>query len=74
MGAIILNGARIGEGSIVAAGALVSENKEFPPRSLIVGIPAKHAKDVTDEQTATLPAASARTSTCGAHRRSLQRR
>ena len=52
MGAIILNGAKIGEGSIVAAGALVSENREFPPRSLIVGIPAKHAKDVSDEQTA----------------------
>ena len=52
MGAIILNGARIGEGSIVAAGALISENKEFPPHSLIVGIPAKHAKEVTDEQTA----------------------
>ncbi len=52
MGAIILNGAKIGEGSIVAAGALVSENKEFPLRSLIVDIPAKHAKDVSDEQTA----------------------
>ena len=51
MGATILNGARIGEGSIVAAGALVPENKEFPPRSLIVGIPAKRAKDVSEEQT-----------------------
>ena len=52
MGATVLNGARIGEGSIVAAGALVPENKEFPPRSLIVGIPAKRAKDVSEEQTA----------------------
>ncbi len=51
MGATILNGARIGEGSIVAAGALVPENKEFPPRSLIVGIPAKRVKDVSDDQT-----------------------
>ena len=51
MGATILNGARIGEGSIVAAGALVPENKEFPPRSLIVGIPAKRVKDVSEEQT-----------------------
>lgn len=49
MGATILNSARIGEGSIVAAGALVAENKEFPPRSLIVGIPAKHARNVTEE-------------------------
>ncbi len=51
MGATILNGAKIGEGSIVAAGALVPENKEYPPRSLIVGIPAKAAKEVSDEQT-----------------------
>ena len=52
MGATILNGAKIGEGSIVAAGALVPENKEFPPHSLIVGVPAKRVKDVSDEQTA----------------------
>jgi carbonic anhydrase/acetyltransferase-like protein (isoleucine patch superfamily) len=51
MGAIILNGAKIGEGSIVAAGALVPENKEFPPHSLIVGIPARRVRDVTEEQT-----------------------
>ena len=51
MGATILNGARIGEGSIVAAGALVPEGKEFPAKSLIVGIPAKRAKDVSEEQT-----------------------
>jgi carbonic anhydrase/acetyltransferase-like protein (isoleucine patch superfamily) len=51
MGATILNGAKIGEGSIVAAGALVPEGKEYPPRSLIVGIPAKRAKDVSEEQT-----------------------
>jgi carbonic anhydrase/acetyltransferase-like protein (isoleucine patch superfamily) len=50
MGATILNGARIGEGSIVAAGAVVPENREFPPRSLIVGIPAKRAGEVTEEQ------------------------
>lgn len=52
MSATIMNGARIGEGSIVAAGALVPENKEFPPRSLIVGLPAKRVADVGEEQTA----------------------
>ena len=52
MGATILNGAKIGAGSIVAAGAVVPEGREFPPRSLIVGVPAKRAGDVTDEQTA----------------------
>lgn len=35
----------------MAAGALVPEGREYPPRSLIVGIPAKAVKDVTDEQT-----------------------
>ena len=52
MGATILNGAKIGDGSIVAAGAVVPEGREFPPRSLIVGIPAKRASDVTGEQAA----------------------
>ena len=51
MSAIILNGAKIGEGSIVAAGALVPEGREFPPRSLIVGSPAKWVREVTEEQT-----------------------
>lgn len=51
MSATILTGAKIGAGSIVAAGALVPEGKEFPPRSLIVGVPAKRVGEVTDEQT-----------------------
>jgi carbonic anhydrase/acetyltransferase-like protein (isoleucine patch superfamily) len=41
MGAIVLNGARIGNNSLVGAGALVTENKVFPDNSLIVGSPAK---------------------------------
>ncbi len=74
MGATILNGAKIGEGSIVAAGALVPENKEFPPRSLIVGVPAKRVKDVSDEQTADI-ARGVRTyvERAASHRQSLQR-
>ena len=50
MGATLLNGAKIGEGSIVAAGTLVPEGKEFPARSLIVGVPARRVRDVTEEQ------------------------
>ena len=49
MGATILNGAKIGESSIVAAGAVVPEGREFPPRSLIVGVPAKCLGEVTEE-------------------------
>ena len=41
MGAIVLNGARIGRHCLVGAGALVTENKSFPDGSLIVGSPAK---------------------------------
>lgn len=41
IGAILLNGARIGAGSIVAAGALVTERTEIPPRSVVMGAPAK---------------------------------
>jgi carbonic anhydrase/acetyltransferase-like protein (isoleucine patch superfamily) len=74
MGATILNGAKIGEGSIVAAGALVPENKEFPPLSLIVGIPAKRARDVSEEQTEDI-ARGVRTyvERAAAHRESLER-
>ena len=75
MGATILNGAKIGEGSVVAAGALVSEGKEFPPRSLIVGVPAKRVREVTEEQTKDI-ANGARTyvERAAAHREALERR
>ena len=44
MGATIMNGVVIGAGSIVGANALLTEKKEFPPHSLIVGAPAKAVK------------------------------
>ena len=73
MGATILNGAKIGDGSIVAAGAVVPEGREFPPRSLIVGVPAKRAGDVTDEQTAEIErGASHYVERAAAHRASLE--
>ncbi len=50
MGATVLNGARIGDDCIVGAGALVTEGKEFPPRSLILGVPAKVVRPLTDEE------------------------
>jgi len=52
MGAIILNGARIGKGCLVGAGSLVTERKEFPDGSMIMGSPAKVVRDVTPEQIA----------------------
>jgi carbonic anhydrase/acetyltransferase-like protein (isoleucine patch superfamily) len=41
MGAVLLNNVWVGEGSIVAAGALVVENTVVPPHSLYLGVPAK---------------------------------
>jgi len=74
MNATVLTGAKIGEGSIVAAGALVPKNKEFPPRSLIVGVPAKRVGEVREEQTKDI-ARGARfyVERAAAHRESLQR-
>jgi len=50
--AIVLNHAVIGEQSLVAAGAIVTERKSFPPRSLIMGAPAKVVRELTEEDLA----------------------
>ena len=50
MGAILLGGSKIGEETIIGAGAVVKENAVIPPRSLVVGIPARVVRQVTDEQ------------------------
>ena len=44
--ATVLTGAKIGRGSIIAAGALVLENQVIPPNSLVVGVPAKVIKTI----------------------------
>lgn len=54
MGAIVLNGAVIGNDCLVGAGALVTENKTFPDRSLIVGSPAKAVRELDDAAVARL--------------------
>jgi carbonic anhydrase/acetyltransferase-like protein (isoleucine patch superfamily) len=48
MGAVVLSGAVIGKESIVGAGAVVTEGKSFPPRSLIIGVPAKAVRTLDD--------------------------
>jgi len=54
MGAIILNGARIGSESIIAAGALVPEGMVIPPRSLVAGLPGKVRRSITDDDLAAI--------------------
>lgn len=49
MGAVVMNGARIGAGSIIGAGAVVPEGMQVPPRSLVVGLPAKVRKELGEE-------------------------
>src|SRR5579872_635211 len=49
IGAVILNNARIGEGSIIAAGAVVPENMNVPPRSLIAGVPGKVRRELVSD-------------------------
>ncbi|HEY3216449.1 MAG TPA: DinB family protein [Candidatus Eisenbacteria bacterium] len=41
MGSVILSGARVGGGSLVGAGSLVREGQRLPPRSLVLGVPAR---------------------------------
>jgi carbonic anhydrase/acetyltransferase-like protein (isoleucine patch superfamily) len=50
MSATILDGAVIGKESIVGAGALVTKGKIFPPRSLIMGSPAKAVRELSDDE------------------------
>ena len=50
IGATVLNGAVIGRGCLVGAGALVTEGKVFPDHSLIIGSPARVARELSAEQ------------------------
>jgi len=52
MGAIVLNGARIGRNCIVGAGALVPEGREVPDGSLVVGLPAKVVRSLSEDEIA----------------------
>jgi carbonic anhydrase/acetyltransferase-like protein (isoleucine patch superfamily) len=49
MGSTILNNARIGEGSIIAAGAVIPENTVIPPRSLVAGVPGKVRRELDEK-------------------------
>lgn len=50
IGAIVLNGAHIGQQSIIGAGALIAEGKVIPPRWLVVGMPGRVIRQVSDEE------------------------
>ena len=50
MGAVVLNRARIGDYCMVGANALVTEGKDIPPGSVLMGSPAKIVRQVTDAE------------------------
>ncbi len=52
MGATLLDGCKIGAGSIVAAGAVVSPGKEIPPNSMVMGVPGRVVRQLTEADTA----------------------
>ncbi len=54
IGAIILDGVRVGENSLVAAGSLLTPNTNIPPRSLVMGSPAKVKRELADAEIADL--------------------
>lgn len=50
MHATVLNRAHVGKGSLIAAGALVTEDTVVPPYSLVMGVPGKVVRQVSAEQ------------------------
>lgn len=54
MRATLLNEVVVGEYSIVGAGALVTERTVIPPRSLVLGSPAKVKRPLTDDEAASI--------------------
>jgi carbonic anhydrase/acetyltransferase-like protein (isoleucine patch superfamily) len=54
MGVTVLNGAKIGSDCIVAAGTLIPEGMEIEPGSLVMGVPGKVRRKLTDEEIASI--------------------
>ena len=54
IGSIVLDDVRVGSQSLVAAGSLISPGTIIPPRSLVMGMPARVKRPLTDEEVASL--------------------
>jgi carbonic anhydrase/acetyltransferase-like protein (isoleucine patch superfamily) len=50
IGSIILDGARVGRNSLVAAGSLLTPNTQIPPRALVMGSPARVKRGLSDDE------------------------
>ncbi len=60
IGAIVLSGARIGHDCILGAGTLVTGHSVIPPRSLVLGLPGRVVRPLTDKEVASIRAAAER--------------
>lgn len=49
MGAVLLDGCKIGRESVVAAGSVVSPGKVIPPRSMVMGVPGRVVRELSDK-------------------------
>ncbi len=54
MGSVVMDGATIGHDSIVGVGAVVTEGTQIPPRSLVLGLPAKVVREVGEKDLAAI--------------------
>jgi len=54
IGAILMDGVRVGRNSLVAAGSLLTPSTQIPPNSLVMGSPAKVKRQLTDDELAYL--------------------
>jgi carbonic anhydrase/acetyltransferase-like protein (isoleucine patch superfamily) len=57
IGAIVLSGARISHDCIIGAGSLVTGHSVIPPRSMVLGVPGRVVRSLTDEEVASIRAA-----------------
>jgi carbonic anhydrase/acetyltransferase-like protein (isoleucine patch superfamily) len=52
MGSTLLSGAKIGANCLIGANSLIAEGKEIPPNSLVLGVPARIVRELSDAQIA----------------------
>ena len=52
MGSVLLEDVAVGEGSLIAAGAVVAPGTQIPPRSLVVGVPGRIVREVSETELA----------------------
>jgi carbonic anhydrase/acetyltransferase-like protein (isoleucine patch superfamily) len=49
MGALLLSGCEIGAECLIAAGTLITEKRRIPPRSVVMGVPGRIVREISDE-------------------------